>query len=79
MNVGDIVKWARFDKDEEIYKVLGEPYDRWNDLGIILSIDVWDQLETEPETIVIEVYFFKVGIIWANPNSLDVVSSLPKK
>tara|TARA_R100000152_G_C6678016_1_gene112599 strand:+ start:430 stop:669 length:240 start_codon:yes stop_codon:yes gene_type:complete len=79
MNVGDIVKWARFDKDEEIYKVLGEPRDRWDDLGIILSIDVWDQLETEPETIVVEVYFFKVGIIWANPKSLDVVSSLSKK
>ena len=79
MNVGDIVKWARFDKDEEIYKVLGEPHNRWNDLGIILSIDVWDQLETEPETIVVEVYFFKVGIIWAKPKSLDVVSSLSKK
>ena len=79
MNVGDIVKWARFDKDEEIYKVLGEPASRWNDLGIILSIDVWEQLETEPETIVVEVYFFKIGIIWANPKSLEVVSSLSKK
>lgn len=79
MDVGDIVQWRRFKQDEEIYQTLGEPYNRWEDLGIILNIDVWEEVESEPETIVVEVYFFKIGIIWANPKSLDVVSSLSKK
>jgi hypothetical protein len=75
MKVGDMVRWQRFNEEEDLYDNLNVPPERWNDLGIIIDIDVWDFMETEPETIIIEVYFFKVGIVWCNPNSLDVVSA----
>jgi len=75
MKIGDIVRWTRFDGDEDLYKILKEPPSRLNDIGIVLSIDTWDELETQPETIVIEVYFMKLGLIWCNPSSLQVVSS----
>ena len=74
MKVGDMVRWTRFNQDENLYDNLNAPKERWNDLGIIIDIDVWDFMETEPETIIIEVYFFKVGIVWCNPKSLEVVS-----
>tara|TARA_R100000152_G_C6694434_1_gene125302 strand:- start:65 stop:307 length:243 start_codon:yes stop_codon:yes gene_type:complete len=74
MKVGDMVRWTRFNQDESLYDNLKAPKERWNDLGIIIDIDVWDFMETEPETIIIEVYFFKVGIVWCNPKSLEVVS-----
>ena len=69
-----MVRWTRFNQDECLYDNLKAPKERWNDLGIIIDIDVWDFMETEPETIIIEVYFFKVGIVWCNPKSLEVVS-----
>ncbi len=69
-----MVRWTRFNQDESLYDNLKAPKERWNDLGIIIDIDVWDFMETEPETIIIEVYFFKVGIVWCNPKSLEVVS-----
>ena len=57
MKVGDIVRWARFEKDAKLSDVLSESEKRLNDIGIILDIDVWDPGDTEPETIVVEVYF----------------------
>ena len=74
MKVGDMVKWKRFNEDDLLYDNLNPPLERWNDLGIILDIDTWEYMESEPETIIIEVYFFKVGIVWCNPKSLEVVS-----
>mgnify|MGYP003328560418 CR=1 FL=1 len=73
-----MVRWARFNQDEDLFDnfEVESHKERWNDLGIIIDIDVWDslELESEPETIIIEVYFFKIGIVWCNPKSLEVVS-----
>ena len=74
MKLGDIVRWARFDKDAKLSEVLKESEKKLNDIGIILDIDVWDPGETEPETIVVEVYFLKIGVVWCNPSSLEVIS-----
>jgi hypothetical protein len=76
MKIGDMVRWARFKNDEDVYKDLNIPPERKNDLGLIIDIDVWDYMDTEPETIIIEVFFFKVGIVWCNPSSLEVVSNI---
>ena len=45
-----MVRWTRFNQDESLYDNLKAPKERWNDLGIIIDIDVWDFMETEPET-----------------------------
>ncbi len=71
-----MVRWRKYSEFENFYDNVKIPEERWNDLGIIIDIDVWDFMETEPETIIIEVYFFKVGIVWCNPNSLVVVSNI---
>ncbi len=60
MNIGDIVKWARFKNDQKLTEVFKETEERLNDIGIILDIDSWAPEDTEPETIVVEVYFLKV-------------------
>jgi hypothetical protein len=74
MKVGDIVRWARFKKDPKLSEVLKESEKKLNDIGIILDIDVWEPSDIEGETIVIEVYFLKIGVVWCNPSSLDVIS-----
>jgi len=74
MKVGDIVRWTRFDKDIKLSEVFNESDKKLNDIGIILDIDVWDPGDTEPETIVVEVYFLKIGVVWCNPSSLEVIS-----
>ena len=74
MKVGDIVRWARFENDVRLNEALSESEKKFNDIGIILDIDVWDPGETEPETIVVEVYFLKIGVVWCNPSSLEIIS-----
>jgi len=65
MQVGDMVKWASFDDTPNIEKS--------KDIGIIVGIEIWDT--TTPAQTTIEVYFFKAGHTWCNPNSLEIVSS----
>jgi hypothetical protein len=76
MNIGDIVKWARFNNDPKLTEVFDETEKRLNDIGIILDIDVWEPSDLEAETIVIEVYFLKIGVVWCNPSSLEVISTI---
>ena len=68
MKVGDLVRWRRFDScdytDED---------DEYNDFGIIVSIDVWEL--SDPDQIIIGVLFSKIGVVWCNPKSLDLVSN----
>jgi len=74
MKVGDIVRWTRFENDPKLSEILKESEKKLNDIGIILDIDVWEPSDTEAETIVIEVYFLKIGVVWCNPSSLQVIS-----
>jgi len=68
MKVGDLVRWRRFEESE--YEVLDDEY---NDFGIIVSIDVWEL--SDPDQVIIGVLFSKIGFVWCNPKSLDLVSN----
>ena len=63
-----MVRWRRFDPcdytDED---------DEYNDFGIIVSIDVWEL--SDPDQVIIGVLFSKIGFVWCNPKSLDLVSN----
>ena len=68
MKVGDPVRWRRIFEEYDY-----EHEDEYNDFGIIVSIDVWEL--SDPEQIILGVLFSKIGFVWCNPNSLDLVSN----
>jgi hypothetical protein len=68
MKVGDLVRWRRFDPSDYIPED-----DEYNDFGIIVSIDVWEL--SDPDQIIIGVLFSKIGFVWCNPRSLELVSN----
>lgn len=65
MQVGDMVKWATFDDYAPDYVK--------RDIGIIVGVEIWDR--ATPVQTIIEVYFFRSGHQWCNPNSLEIVST----
>tara|TARA_R110001583_G_scaffold184021_2_gene342917 strand:+ start:901 stop:1119 length:219 start_codon:yes stop_codon:yes gene_type:complete len=68
MKVGDLVRWARFEDEYDF-----EDDDEYNDFGIIVSIDVWEL--SDPDQIILGVLFSKIGFVWCNPKSLELVSN----
>ena len=66
MKIGDLVRWALFDEEYDIVD------DEYNDFGIIVSIDVWEL--SDPDQIIIGVLFSKIGFVWCNPKSLELIS-----
>ena len=64
MKIGDLARWRRFDE----YDI----DDDYNDFGIIVAIDSWEL--SKPEQTIIGVLFSKIGFVWCNPDSLEIVS-----
>jgi len=68
---GDLVKWC-YSEPHLPYTITATEQNRFNDIGIVLNIEVWEDDSDTRE--VIEVYFAKAGPNWCNPRSLEVVS-----
>lgn len=66
MRVGDLVRWRRFDDD---YSSEFES----NDYGVVLTFDIYE-LSDDEQTIV-GVWFMKIGFVWVNYKSIEVVSA----
>jgi hypothetical protein len=67
MKIGDLVRWARYD-----FEYGTEEDDEYNDYGIVVSIDVFEL--SDPDQIIVGVLFSKIGFVWANPKSLQIIS-----
>jgi len=67
MKIGDLVRWQGIGEYEL--------EDDYSDFGIVIAIDVWEL--SQNEQVIIGVLFGKIGFVWANPMSLEVVSAGP--
>ena len=65
MKIGDLVKWKRFDDEDEILTM-------YNDVGVITSIDIF---ELSKDQVIVGVQFSKIGFVWCNPKSLEVIQT----
>lgn len=65
MKIGDLVKWKRFDEEDEILTM-------YNDVGVITSIDIF---ELSKDQVIVGVQFSKIGFVWCNPKSLEVIQT----
>ena len=65
MKIGDLVKWKRYDDDEEIMTL-------YNDVGVVTSIDIF---ELSKDQVIVGVQFSKIGFVWCNPKSLEVIQT----
>lgn len=65
MKIGDLVKWRRYEDEEEMHTL-------YNDVGVVTSIDIF---ELSKDQVIVGVQFSKIGFVWCNPKSLDVIET----
>jgi hypothetical protein len=64
MKIGDLVKWKKFENDSDVDS-------SYNDVGVITSIDIF---ELSKDQVIVGVQFSKIGFVWCNPKSLEVIN-----